>query len=61
MVFANLSRLHETNTPLLSCEPHFTICKAPSCLSLHLNLTDIGEVERAGIVPILQMRLKEVK
>lgn len=61
MAFANLSRLREKNTALLSCEPHFPICKAPSCLSLHLNLTDVSEVERAGIVPILQMRLKEVK
>lgn len=61
MSFANLSRLHEKKAPFLSYEPCFTICKALSYLSLHLNLIDINEVKKAGIIPILQVKLKEIK
>lgn len=38
-----------------------TVYKAHSYLSLHLNLIDINEVKKAGIIPILQMKLREIK
>lgn len=61
MSFATCSWLHEKKAPFLSCEPHFTIYRALSYLSLHLNLIDINEVKKAGIILILQMKLREIK
>lgn len=61
MSFANLSWLREKEAPFLSCEPHFSVHEALSYSSPHLNLIDLNEVKQAGIIPILQTKLRDTK